>query len=80
MPNGIKISISTFEDLKSTDAKLSALFEALVSYTETMERRLESGSKRFDKLENRKLIDKVYATIGGVIGGILATFGIKYGS
>ena len=79
MPNGI-ISKEEFEKITQTDIKLNILFGTIVSYTDRIDARFEAGNQRFKKLENRKLIDKVYATIGGVIGGILATFGIKWGN
>ena len=79
MPNGI-IEIEEFERLDNVDVKLNILFKTLVSYMSRIDARFELGAVRFKKLENRKIIDKAWAGAGGIIGGALAAFGIKYGS
>ena len=55
------------------------LFGTITSHIERIDKRFEAGNKRFKKLENRKLVDKLWAAAGGVVGGILATLGIKWG-
>lgn len=40
---------------------------------------LKSLDNRMQKLEKRPLIDKAFAFTGGVVGGALASFGIKWG-
>ena len=40
----------------------------------------EANEVRFKALENRKWFDRAAAGIGGIIGGILATLGIKAGN
>lgn len=79
MPDGI-IDIEDFEKNKDTDWKLNVLFKTIVSYTEKIDARFEAGNQRFKKIENRKLVDKVWAGAGGIIGGALAALGIKWGS
>jgi len=71
MPNGI-IDIEDFEKSKDTDWKLNVLFKTLVL-------NIEKIDKRFEKLEKRKLVDRIYTFAGGIVGGILATFSIKRG-
>ena len=77
MPNGT-IDIEDFEKNKDTDWKLNVLFKTIVSYTEKIDKRFESGNIRFAKLEKRKLVDRVYSFAGGIIGGVLATLSIKW--
>ena len=79
MPNGL-IEIEEFERLDNVDVKLNILFKTLTVYTNRIDARFEAGVERFKKLENRKLIDRSYATMGGIIGGALAALGIKWGS
>ena len=71
MPNGI-IDIEDFEKSKDTDWKLNVLFKTLTL-------NIEKIDKRFEKLEKRKLADRIYSFAGGIIGGILAAFSIKRG-
>jgi len=78
MPNGI-IDIEDFESNKDTDWKLNVLFKTIVVYMNRIDARFEAGNERFKKLENRKLVNKVYATAGGIIGGALAAIGIRLG-
>ena len=79
MPNGI-IEIEEFEKLDNVDVKLNILFKTLTVYTQRIDARFELGNQRFKKIENRKIVDKVWAGAGGIIGGALAALGIKYGS
>ena len=69
MPNGI-IDIEDFEKSANVDWKLNVLFKTLVL-------NIEKIDKRFEKLEKRKLTDRIYSFAGGIIGGILAAFSIK---
>ena len=78
MSNGI-IDIEDFEKSKDTDWKLNVLFKTLVLNIEKIDKRFESGNVRFEKLEKRKLADRIYSFAGGIIGGILAAFSIKRG-
>ncbi len=78
MPNG-KIEIEEFERLTDTDVKLNILYKTIVSYIEEINKRFELGNVRFRKLENRKLVDKVWAGAGGIVGGIIAALGMKWG-
>ena len=73
MSNGT-IDIENFEKIESTEVKLNILFKTIVSYTEKIDNRFEAGNIRFKKLENRKLVDKGFSFIGGIIGGIIAIF------
>ena len=79
MPNGI-IKLKEFEQIKDTDIKLNILFGTIVCHIEEIEKRFEKGRERFEKLENRKVVDKLWAGAGGVVGGALAALGIKWGS
>ena len=76
MPNGM-ITIERFEEIKEMDVKLNILFETIVSYTEKIDARFELGNNRFKKLEKRKIVDGFFATAGGIVGGIIATLGLK---
>lgn len=38
---------------------------------------IQSINVRLEKLEKRPIIDKALSLVGGVIGGVLAFFGIK---
>lgn len=40
---------------------------------------LKSLDNRMQKLERRPFIDKAFAFAGGIVGGVLASFGIKWG-
>ena len=40
---------------------------------------LQTMHNRLEVLERRPLVDKCWAFIGGIVGGILAALGIKYG-
>lgn len=40
---------------------------------------LNSMDKRLKILERRPVVDKCFSFFGGIIGGALAFFGIKYG-
>ena len=77
MPNGI-IDIEDFEKSKDTDWKLNVLFKTLTLNIEKIDKRFDSGNVRFEKLEKRKLTDRIYSFAGGIIGGILAAFSIKW--
>ena len=70
MPNGI-IDIEDFEKSTNVDWKLNVLFKTLVL-------NIEKIDKRFEKLEKRKLTDRIYSFAGGIIGGILAVFSVKW--
>ena len=78
MPNGI-IDIEDFEKSTNVDWKLNVLFKTLILNIEKIDKRFESGNVRFEKLEKRKLTDKIYSFAGGIIGGIIAAFSIKRG-
>lgn len=78
MSNGI-ITPEQFEKVVEVDVKLNILFGTISSHIKRIDSQFEAGNQRFKKLENRKIIDKLWAAAGGVIGGILATLGIKLG-
>ena len=78
MSNGL-IEIEEFEQIKDTEVKLNILFKTMVCHIKEIDRRFEAGNQRFKRLENRKLIDKVYSGIGGIIGGVIAALGLKWG-
>ena len=78
MPNG-RIDLEDFEKNSDIDWKLNVLFKTLIYNIESTEKRFDAGRQRFEKLENRKLIDRVYSGMGGVIGGVLAALGFKWG-
>lgn len=42
-------------------------------------RTLKSIDARLSKLEKRPVVDKLYAFMGGIIGGIVSFFGVKLG-
>ncbi len=80
MANGLPIDIETFRNLKSSDAKLDALFDVLAhmagaGFECSMER--EAFRKicqgRITKLEQRHWKDKGFASGMGLIGGFLAS-------
>lgn len=79
MPNGI-IKVKAFERIKEVDVKLNILFETMTYHMEKIDKRFEAGSERFKKLENRKLVDRTWATIAGAITGFAASLGIKWSS
>ena len=66
------INIEEFEKIQDINLKLNVLFKALVINVEKMDARFEAGTTRFKKLENRKLVDRGYSFIGGIIGGAVA--------
>ena len=78
MSNGI-IDIEDFEKSTNVDWKLNVLFKTLILNIEKIDKRFDSGNVRFEKLEKRKLTDRIYSFAGGIIGGILAAFSIKRG-
>ena len=71
MSNGT-IDIEEFEKIQDTEIKLNILFKTIVSDIKRMDARFEAGNTRFKKLENRKLVDRGYSFIGGIIGGAVA--------
>ena len=73
MSNGT-IDIENFEKIDSTEVKLNILFKTIISYTQRIDARFEAGNTRFKKLENRKIVDRGYSFIGGIIGGMVAIF------
>lgn len=80
MANGLPIDIDTFRNLKSSDAKLDALFDVLAHMASSgyecgsdRERRLQNCEKRFLSLENRKWTDRGFSGSMGLIGGFLAS-------
>lgn len=77
--SNINIDIEEFKKLP-TEAKLDTLFKTIISHIEEIEKRFDAGRARFEKLEGRKVTDKVYAAMGGIVGGVLASLGIKYGN
>jgi len=78
MSNGI-ITPEQFEKVVETDVKLNILFGTITSHIERIDKRFEAGNQRFKKLENRKIIDKIWAAGGGIVGGALAAVGVKWG-
>ena len=78
MSDGL-IEIEEFERIKDTEVKLNILFKTIISHIGEIDRRFEAGNHRFKKLENRKLIDRFYAGVGGIVGGTIAALGLKWG-
>jgi hypothetical protein len=70
MPNGLKMDIDTFHNLKSSEAKLDALYDALVY-------QMEHCNKRFLRVEGRKKVDTGISAAFGFIGGAVAMLGKK---
>ena len=79
MPNGM-IEIEEFEKVADNDVKLNILFKTLVCHIDKIDKRFEVGNEKFKKLESRRLTDKIWSGVGGVIGGFLASLGMKWGS
>jgi len=80
-PIDVSFSLEQFKE-EDTDTKLNLLFGAVVHQTEILtnhidytKERLEKGSERFKKLENRKRLNTAASFGGGVIGGIIAIVG-----
>ena len=89
MPNGIKVKRDDFNDLIKGDMilGLGILYETQIEMQDFLkdtiakiDDRFAKGQERFKKIENRKLVDKVWAGTGGIIGGALAALGIKWGT
>lgn len=40
---------------------------------------LKSIDLRLQKIEKRPIVDKCYSFLGGVFGGLLAAFGVRWG-
>ena len=76
--SNVKIDIEEFEELP-IGTKLDVLFKTITSHMGEIDRRFEAGNQRFKRLENRKLIDRLYSGIGGIIGGVIAALGLKWG-
>lgn len=78
MANGL-ITRKDYDKIKDADVKLGILFETqlktqslLEDHIKQVEKRLELGEKRFEKIEKDKLKDKGFAGLTGIIGGFLA--------
>ena len=78
MANGLPIDIDTFRNLKTTEAKLDALFDVLccmygAGYEGAADRglRLQKCEHRFAVLESRKRMDTTVATGAGLLGGAI---------
>lgn len=78
MANGLPIGIEAFRNLKSSDAKLDALFEVLAHMNASgfecsndREARLIKCEQRFQRLEARKKFDTTFAGSAGFVGGAL---------
>lgn len=78
MANGLPIGIEAFRNLKSSDAKLDALFEVLAHMNASgfecgpdREARLIKCEQRFLQLEARKRLDTGVSATFGIIGGAL---------
>lgn len=81
MANGLPIDIETFRNLKSSDAKLDALFDVLAHMNSSgyecesdREERLKTCEDRFKALEKGEWRDRGFAGGMGLIGGFLAGF------
>lgn len=80
MANGLPIDIETFRNLKSSDAKLDALFDVLSHMASSgyeceddREKRLQTCEQRFKALESRKWTERGFSGSMGLIGGFLAS-------
>jgi len=84
MSDGVKVKRADFDKLIEGDISLGlgVLYETqlemqefLKKTIERMDKRFETGSQRFKKLENRKKLNTVASFGGGIIGGIIAIVG-----
>jgi len=84
MPDGVKVKRADFDKMVNGDIPLGlgVLYETqlemqefLKKTIEKMDRRFETGSQRFKKLENRKRLNIAASFGGGIIGGIIAIIG-----
>jgi len=84
MSDGIKVKRTDFDKLINGDIPLGlgVLYETqlemqefLKETIEKMDKRFESGSQRFKKLENRKRLNTAASFGGGIVGGIITIIG-----
>ena len=84
MPNGVKVKRTDFDKLVNGDIPLGlgVLYETqlemqefLKETIEKMDKRFETESQRFRKLENRKRQDTAASFGEGIIEGIIAIIG-----
>ena len=74
--NGIKVNEETFATLNH-DKQMVELFRAIIRTNDNLISQYENCEPRFKKLEKRKWFDWTSSFMGGVLGGILAAFGLK---
>ena len=84
MPDGVKVKRADFDKMINGDISLGLgilyetqleMQEFLKETIEKMDKRFESESQRFRKLENRKRLNTTASFGGGIIGGIIAIIG-----
>jgi hypothetical protein len=75
-----QVTKNTFEDLKSPDDKLNILYDMQASTMECIENVSRDIVDVKKVVEKRKYFDKGATLVGGIVGGILGSLGIKMGT
>ena len=79
MGDGLKVEISldAFKE-KEPDEKLDLIYCALLKRQHICEKRCAETDVRFDKIDNRKYVDKGFASAAGFIGGFISAWLAKF--